>query len=95
MDDVMDKLLRGLARIIIQRGFATSHVFDKKGGRGHFTWTRRGLELRRHLLRLFDVPDFPVASLDHDYIVAVISLILFTGEEGKPPDAGGVKEAEA
>ena len=78
--DLMDELLRRLARIIIQRGFATAHVFDRKGGRGHFTWTRKGLELRRHLLRLFDVPDEPVSSLSHDYIVALISLILFTGE---------------
>ena len=78
--DPIDELYQRLARIIIRRGFATSHVFDTIGGRGHFTWTRRGLELRRHLLRLFDVPDEPVRSLSHDYIVAVISLILFTGE---------------
>ena len=85
--DPMDELYQRLARIIIERGFATAHVFDTKGGRGHFTWTRRGLELRRHLLRLFDVPDLPVESNSHDYIVAIISLILFTGEGEKPRGA--------
>ena len=85
--DPIDELYQRLARIIIQRGFASSHVFDTKGGRGHFTWTRRGLELRRHLLRLFDVPDLPVGSLSHDYIVAIISLILFTGEGCEPQGA--------
>ena len=85
--DPIDELYQRLARIIIERGFATSHVVDMKHGFGHFTWTRRGLELRRHLLRLFDVPDLPVSSLSHDYIVAIISLILFTGEGEKPQDA--------
>ncbi len=83
----IDELYLRLAGIIVKRGFATSHVFDKKGGRGRFTWTRSGRELRRHLLRLFAVPDLPVESNSHDYIVAIISLILFTGEEAKPPGA--------
>lgn len=86
--DPIDELYQRLARILITHGFATSHVVDMKRGFGHFTWTRRGLELRRHLLRLFDVPLLPVGSLSHDYIVAIISLILFTGEGRRPPDAG-------
>lgn len=83
--DPWDQLYLRLARIIVDRGFATSHTFDVKRGMARFTWTRKGLELRRHLLRLFDVPDLPVESHSHDYIAAIISLILFTGEGAKPP----------
>jgi len=82
-----EELYLRLGRTIVERGFATSHVYDMKGMRGRFVWTRKGLEFRRHLFRLFDIPDSPVESHSGDYIAALISLILYTNEAVNPPNA--------
>ena len=64
---------------IVERGFAKAHLFNATQGTGEFTWTPAGEQLRRDLLHLFDVPKVQPTDLDPNEVLAIVSLILFTG----------------
>jgi hypothetical protein len=78
MEYASDESAKRIAELLIEKGFATRHILDTTSGFGDITWTRKGRALHRYLRDLFDLPGTPLAELDPNKILAVISLILFT-----------------
>ena len=74
-----DQRLDRLADLLIKRGLAKSHVVDDKTGIGEFVWTPAGKSFRKHLLRLFDVPNTHPRDVDGHDVMLLIGVILFTG----------------